>query len=226
MKHVYHDGDKVRTAWDDYAYPTSSLKMKASVKTPEKPYGQFDVGYEAGDGSVIASEGGGKFTLYDGYTIPAVDGKDIAKLEQIAGHEASHWLDHEVGYRSSRFLDAIADRDNMLSLEDWAAKMKAAGRFIDKTDDQIANYYNYLTKPTEVKAYLSEIPRTNFVNGMEDLMPYKNFEEMQEAAKGMSLQVGDILNLYADKQKAFNNLKRLLWSSPSLMMLNKKNKSN
>lgn len=242
--------DATHSAIEDYGQPIQDFITKSET-TINKPYGDFNIVFDEipTSANVVAgvpiNPNAHDFSVYNNYVLNAIGGKETSAIADVMQHEASHWIERSVPQNFiSKYNTALADKNNLKNFDEWFKGMVESNNLSKYVipdgieysqlgregkrliQDEAQQYYNYITRPTEIHSYLGQISRNNFKKTSgADLFPYENYDDLIKDVEYMHPIIKDILNIYKDKDKAFNNLKKLLWTSPSLLMLDN-DKSN
>lgn len=130
-------------------------------------------------------------------------------------------MQHGTGKR----LEALFDKENIKSFEEWSASIKADPQFKNATDAQIRNVYNYLTQPSEFSSNLHPMIEANMIKGRPGVPNYKDLADFEDvlnnsyytppwlAGPDPMMNTKLIYNhLIKDKNRFLNTFNRYGWS--------------
>lgn len=176
----------------------------------------------------------GDILFYDDYVVNAAKPYVNNQIFDIPQHEASHLIERNINPEGLEtvYNKFLADQSNIKSFDEWFkdgitnntlpdwilpanAKFNSfskAGR--NEIKQKAKDYYNYISRPTEIHSYLGETTRNAWYNSdmlsdKLDLFPYRNLKELEDSFTNPNAK--QILNLYKDKKRLFRNLKNNLW---------------
>lgn len=111
------------------------------------------------------------------------------------GHEVKHGIENYLevlnkpnmtmeGYKSQhgsgKRLQALFDKDNIKSFEEWRASIKADPQFRTASDEAITNMYNYLTQESEFSSNLHPLVEANIIKGRPGVPNYRDLADFED----------------------------------------------
>lgn len=122
---------------------------------------------------------------------------DIVKQNppSTVGHEIKHGIENylevlnkpnmtieefRIQHGTGKRLEALFDKENIKSFEEWSASIKADSQFRNATDAQIRNMYNYLTQPSEFSSNLHPLIEANMIKGRAGVPNYKDLADFED----------------------------------------------
>ncbi|MFS2952256.1 glucosaminidase domain-containing protein [Bacteroides xylanisolvens] len=111
------------------------------------------------------------------------------------GHEVKHGIENYLevlnkpnmtmeGFKSQhgsgKRLQALFDKDNIKSFEEWRASIKADPQFRTASDEAITNMYNYLTQESEFSSNLHPLVEANIIKGRPGVPNYRDLADFED----------------------------------------------
>lgn len=160
------------------------------------------------------------------------------------GHEVKHGIENYLevlnkpnmtmeGFKSQhgsgKRLQALFDKDNIKSFEEWRASIKADPQFRTASDEAITNMYNYLTQESEFSSNLHPLVEANIIKGRPGVPNYRDLADFEDvlnnsyyappwaAGKDPMTNVKLIYNhLIKDKHRFLSKLNKYGWGIAAL----------
>lgn len=120
----------------------------------------------------------------------------------VVGHEYKHAIEYMQQFMNNaplteeKFLEEFAnsarlrkmfDADNIVSKEQFAKSYKA--QYPMASENEIEQYYNYLTIPTEFSSNLHPLIESNMIKGRPGVPNFKNISELDDAINNTYISV-------------------------------------